>query len=83
MAEVTTLEDFISETELMTRFGLKSSMLNRARKRQALPCYQVGSQGPRLYLKKEVSDFFLSCKTVFEPKSSSKRRIKRKTRNDE
>jgi len=54
MAESTILEDFIPETELMTRFGLKSSMLNRARKRQALPCYQVGSQGPRLYLKKEV-----------------------------
>jgi hypothetical protein len=82
MSETTKLEDFISETELMTRFGLKSSMLNRARKRQVLPCYQVGSQGPRLYLKNEVTDFFLSCRTVFEPKSSSKRRIKRKTRSD-
>ena len=81
MAETTTLEDFIPETELMTKFGLRSSMLNRARKRQALPCYQIGKQGPRLYLKKEVTDFF-SCKTVFQPKNSSKRRIKRKTRSD-
>ena len=82
MAEATTLEDFISETELMTKFALKSSMLNRARKKQALPCYQIGTQGPRLYLKKEVTDFFLSCKTVFEPKTSSKRRIKRKSRSE-
>ncbi len=82
MAETTVIEDFITETELMTKFGLKSSIINRARKRQALPCYQISTQGPRLYLKKEVTDFFLSCKTVFEPKSSSKRRIKRKTRNE-
>jgi hypothetical protein len=82
MTESTMFEDFVTENELMTRFGLKSSMLNRARKRQALPCYQVGTQGPRLYLKKEVTDFFLSCKTVFEPKNSSKRRIKRKTRSE-
>ena len=82
MSETTVIEDFITETELMTKFGLKSSIMNRARKRQALPCYQVSSQGPRLYLKKEVTDFFLSCKTVFEPKNSSKRRIKRKTRSE-
>jgi len=82
MSETITLEDFITETELITRFGLKSSMLNRARKRQALPCYQIGTQGPRFYLKNEVTDFFLSCKTVFEPKNSSKRRIKRKTRSE-
>ena len=82
MAETTVIEDFITETELMTKFGLKSSIMNRARKRQALPCYQVSSQGPRLYLKSEVKDYFLSCKTVFEPKNSSKRRIKRKTRSE-
>lgn len=82
MSETTKLEDFIPETELMARFGLKSSILNRARKKQSLPYYPIGTQGPRLCLKKEVTDFFLSCKTVFEPKSSSKRGIKRKARNE-
>jgi hypothetical protein len=82
MAESTMFEDFVTENELISRFGLKSSILNRARKRQALPCYQISAQGPRLYLKKEVTDFFISCKNVFEPKSSSKRRIKRKTRSE-
>jgi hypothetical protein len=82
MPETTILDDFITENELMTKFGLKSSIISRARKRHALPCYQISQQGPRLYLKNEVADFLISCKTVFEPKSSPKRRIKRKTRSD-
>ena len=44
MIETTLLEDFITETELMTKFGLKSSIVNRARKKNALPCYQMGQQ---------------------------------------
>ena len=79
MADTIALEDFIPETELMTKFGLKSSMINRARKRQALPCYQIGAQGPRLYLKNEVTDYFLSCRTVAEVKDRSKKKIRRKT----
>ena len=82
MPEITNLEDFITENELMAKFGLKSSIISRARKKHALPCYQIGQQGPRFYLKREVTDFFLSCKTVFEPRPSTKRRIKRKTRSD-
>ncbi len=80
MTEKTVIEDFITETELMTKFGLKSSSINRARKRSALPCYQTGQQGPRLYLKSEVTDYFLSCKTVFESKDSPKRRIRKRTK---
>jgi hypothetical protein len=82
MAESTMFEDFVTENELISRFGLKSSILNRARKRQALPCYQISTQGPRLYLKREVTDFILSCKTVVEGKDSPKKRIRRKSRSE-
>ena len=82
MTETTLLEDFITETELMTKFGLKSSIMNRARKRNALPCYQMGMQGPKLYLKNEVTEYFLSCRKLFEAKSTPKRKIKRKPRSD-
>lgn len=82
MMETTLLEDFITETELMTKFGLKSSIINRARKRDTLPCYQMGQQGPRLYLKNEVTDYFLSCRKLFEERSGPKKKIKRKKRSD-
>jgi hypothetical protein len=78
MAESTMFEDFVTENELISRFGLKSSILNRARKKQALPCYQISQQGPRLYLKSEVADFFISCRNELDSKKTTKRRIRRK-----
>jgi len=80
MSEKTMLEDFITENELITKFGLKTSIVNRARKKSALPCYQISQQGARLYLKSEVTDFFLSCKTVYQGKDSTKKRIRRKSK---
>ena len=77
MSEKTALEDFITENELITKFGLKTSTVNQARKKHALPCYQISQQGPRLYLKSEVTDYFISCRKVIQPKSSAKRSIRR------
>lgn len=82
MIETTLLEDFITENELMAKFGLKNSIVSRARKQHALPYYQISQQGPRLYLKSEVTEFFLSCRTVSEPKKSTKKRVTRKSRKE-
>ena len=79
MTGKTILDDFITEHELMTKFGLKTGIIHRARKRQGLPCYQVSPQGTRLYLKSEVAEFFLSCRTMSEPKKSTKKRVTRKS----
>jgi hypothetical protein len=79
MIETAIFDDFVTENELMTKFGLKTSIINRARKNNALPCYQISQQGPRLYLKSEVTEFFLSCRTVSEPKRSTKKRSTRKS----
>ena len=78
MAESTRLEDFITENELISKFGLKIGMIHRARKRDALPCYQISQQGPRLYLKSELTDYFLSRRTISESKKSPKRRIRKR-----
>ena len=79
MAESIILEDFITENDLIGKFGLKLSILNRARKKHSLPCYHISTQGPRLYLKNEVTDYFLSCRTVAEVKDRPKKKIRRKT----
>jgi hypothetical protein len=54
------LDDFINEKDLIENFGLKVSMLKRARNKHELPWYQIHNQSPRYYLKMDIRDYLLS-----------------------